>query len=251
MKAPTSGAGPAMNIARGSVLRRGQRLQRQSLASTDGGTVLVHRDDRRLVLFDAEGQRIWWHAWDAERSALVLDEDGMPRVRADDGGVALELGGPADELRVLPGEVRLCRTDGTAVWQNGEEVSEPEGPQDAEDFESWVDVLTDGIAYCATVIHHTTPDEALRRLGAEPGRITTGTWGDLMTQAEIEGADVDDTAVAAFALGPHTLLVEDRRSEVQAALRAMGAPTTRWRPPSTTTWSCCAGPPECGRRWPM
>lgn len=208
--AHTSCAEPGTNTARGSVLRRGQTLQRQSLASADGGTVLVHRDDRRLVLFGDDGHWIWWHGWDAERSALVLDEDGMLRVRADDGGVAPGLGGPADELRVLPGEVQLCRADGTVVWRNGTEVTEPEpGAPPAEDFTSWMDELTGGDAYCATVIHHTTPDEALRRLGAEPDRITTGTWDELITQGEIEGIDVGDTAVAAFALGPHTLLVED------------------------------------------
>ncbi|MGW7576428.1 DUF6461 domain-containing protein [Streptomyces sp. NPDC054765] len=215
--AHTSCAEPGTNTARGSVLRRGQTLQRQSLTSADGGTVLVHREDRRLVLHADDGQWIWNACgWDAERSALALDEDGMLRVRAEDGGVALELGGPADELRVLPGEVQLCRADGTVVWRNGAEVAEPEpgtppaeDADDAEDFESWMDELTGGQAYCATVIHHTTPDEALRRLGAEPDRITTGTWDDLRTQGEIEGVDIDDLVVAAFALGPHTLLVED------------------------------------------
>jgi len=40
-------------------------------------------------------------------------------------------------------------------------------------------------------------------------RITSGTWDELLTQAQIEEAGLDDVVVAAFALGPHTLLVED------------------------------------------
>lgn len=209
--AHTSCAGPALNVARGSVLRRGQVLQRQSLTSDDGGTVLAHQEGRRIVLFGEDGHWIWNdYVRDAERSTLVLDEDGMLLVRDEDSGMTLELGGPGDELRVLPEEVRLLREDGTVVWRKGEEpVGSNLETEPAEDFSAWMNVLVGEGGYCATVIHDVTPDEALRRLGAAPERITSGTWDELLTQAQIEEADLGDLVVAAFALGPHALLVEN------------------------------------------
>ncbi|OON80128.1 DUF6461 domain-containing protein [Streptomyces tsukubensis] len=200
---------PAVDTPRGAVLRRGQTLRQHALTSADGSTVLGHRDDRRLVLFGADGRWLWYaHLGDAERPGLVLDEDGMLRI-VDDERPAL--GGPADELRVEPGEVRLCRADGTVVWRNGEEVADPGAvpAEPAEDFEAWMEELTGHVTYCATVVHHTTPDEALLRLGADRDRVRTGTWDDLLTQSEVEDSGVDDVRVAAFALGPHTLLVEE------------------------------------------
>lgn len=200
---------PAVDTPRGAVLRRGQVLRRHSLTSADGSTVLGHRDERRLVLFGADWTELWYeHLGNAERPGLLLDEDGMLRIVDDE---RPPLGGPADELRVEPGEVLLCRADGTVVWRNGEKVAEPGTvPADAtEDFEAWMEKLTGNDAYCATVVHDTTPDEVLLRLGATPHRIRTGTWDDLMTQSEAEDAGTDDACVAAFPLGPHTLLVED------------------------------------------
>lgn len=207
----TSGTGSAADPGRGSVLRRGQSLRRQSLTAADGGTVFTHRDDRRLVLFGDDGGWIWdQYIWEAERSSLVLDEDGGLRVRAEDGSVALELGGPGDELVVTPGEVRLRRNDGTVVWRNGEAVAVPEpGAESGYDFDAWWKALLDDSVYCMTVIHDVDPDEALRRMGAVPEQIETGTWVDLLARAAREDTDVEDTVVAAFALGPHTLLVEE------------------------------------------
>ncbi|QKV96017.1 Curculin domain-containing protein (mannose-binding) lectin [Streptomyces sp. NA02950] len=207
---------PEATPARGSALYRGQRLQRQSLTSPDGSTVLAHRDDRRLVLFGEDGRWLWdAYIHHAERSYVVLDEDGVLRVRAEDGTVALDLGGPADELVVVEGQAQLRTSDGRVVWRNGEQTAAPEtGAPPAADFTSWMDALMDDTAYCVTVIHHIDPDEALRRLGAQPERVTTGTWGDLLELAEREEAyDFEDIVVAAFALGPHTLLVEDNRCE--------------------------------------
>lgn len=208
-------AAPAVPTPRGAVLRRGQSLRGHSLTSADGGTVLGLRDDRRLVLFGADGDSLWYaHLGDGPRPGLLLDEDGMLRFLDDERPA---LGGPAEELRVTAGEAVLHRADGTVVWRNGEEVTagdarpdeNAEGAEAAEDFETWMEVLTDHVAYCASVVHDTSPDEALRRLGADPDRIRSGTWDDLMTQAELEDAGVDDVCVAAFALGPHALLVED------------------------------------------
>lgn len=209
--AHTSCGDPAVDTPRGAVLRRGQTLRQHALTSADGSTVLGHYDEQRLVLFGADGTWLWYaHLGDAERPGPVLDEDGMLRVLGGD-AERPALGGPADELRVGTGEVVLRRADGTVVWRNGEEVAGPgTGPAEpAEDFEAWMEALTGHVSYCATVVHDTTPDEALLRLGAAPDRIRTGTWDDLLTQSEVEDRGVDDVRVAAFALGPHTLLVED------------------------------------------
>ncbi|MFG2675538.1 DUF6461 domain-containing protein [Streptomyces sp. NPDC048445] len=205
----TSCDGSAVDTPRGAVLRRGQTLGRHSLTSPDGSTVLGHWDERRLVLFGANHTWLWYaHLGETARPGLHLDEDGMLRVLDDESST---LGGPADELRVEEGEVILCRADGTVVWRNGEAVAEPTvvPEEPAEDFEAWMEELTGQVSYCATVVHDTTPDEALTRLGADPAGIRTGTWNDLRTQSEIDGAGVEDVRVAAFALGPHTLVVED------------------------------------------
>lgn len=199
------GPSPAANPGRGSVLRRGQTLQRQSLTSADGGTVLAHRDDRRIVLFGEDGRWLWdEYVWAVERSYLALGEDGVLRVHAEDGTPLEELGGPGDELVIEPGAAVLRRDDGTVVWRDGAKVEDGGA---AEDYTSWLEKLNDQ-AYCVTVIHDLDPDTALRRLGADPSRITTGTWTDLEERADLEDAEMD-TVVAAFALGPHTMLVED------------------------------------------
>ncbi|MFJ3667061.1 DUF6461 domain-containing protein [Streptomyces sp. NPDC090106] len=208
---------PAVDSPRGALLRRGQTLRRHALTSADGSTVLGHYDDRRLVLFGADGTWLWYaHLGEAEQPGLLLDAHGMLRILDDDTDRPA-LAGPADELRVEAGEVLLCRADGTVVWRNGEETPEAaasdtasafEAQAEAEDFEAWMEELTGQVAYCATVVHDTTPDEALLRLGADPDRVRTGTWEDLLTQSEIEDSEVEDVLVAAFALGPHTLLVE-------------------------------------------
>jgi hypothetical protein len=187
---------PGIDVGRGAVLRRGQMLRRQSLTSDDGGTVLAHEDDR-LVLFGEDGRWLWDACIaDAKGSRLILDRDGMLRVRSGDGTVALELGGPADELTVLAGQAEL-RRDTVVIWRNGQQAS-LDGEPGKEDFESWIDALIGDRVYCVTVIHDLQPDDALIRMGAQPDQIRAGTWQDLT-----------DRAVAAFSLGPHTLLVED------------------------------------------
>ncbi|MBQ0854747.1 Curculin domain-containing protein (mannose-binding) lectin [Streptomyces sp. BH-SS-21] len=207
----TSCDGPAVDTPRGAVLRRGQTLRQHALTSTDGSTVLGHHDDQRLVLFGADGSWLWYaHLGDVQRPGLLLDEDGMLRI-LDDDTERPALAGPADELRVESGEVLLCRADGTVVWRNGEEVTETDAaaPEPAEDFETWLEELNGLEYFSVAVVHDTTPDEALLRLGADPGRVRTGTWDDLRTQSEIEDAGMGDVCLAAFALGPHTLLVEN------------------------------------------
>ncbi|MFJ9623001.1 Curculin domain-containing protein (mannose-binding) lectin [Streptomyces sp. NPDC101181] len=115
----------AIDTPRGAVMRRGQTLGPHSLTSADGGTVLGHYDDRRLVLFSADHTWLWYrHLGEAAEPGLHLGEDGMLRVLGDAGP---PLGGPADELRVRQGEVVLCRADGAVVWRNGEKVADPVG----------------------------------------------------------------------------------------------------------------------------
>ncbi|PSM44650.1 Curculin domain-containing protein (mannose-binding) lectin [Streptomyces dioscori] len=209
--AHTSCDAPAVDTPRGAVLRRGQTLRRHSLTSADGSTVLGHHDDQRLVLFGAGGTWLWYaHLGDAQRPGLLLDEDGMLRT-LDDDPERPPPAGPADELRVESGEVQLRRADGTVVWRNGEDVADADAAEaeQGEDFEAWLEELNGLEYFCVAVVHDTTPDEALLRLGADPGQVRTGTWADLLTQSEIEDSGMDDVCLAAFALGPHTLLVEN------------------------------------------
>ncbi|TXS08064.1 MULTISPECIES: Curculin domain-containing protein (mannose-binding) lectin [Streptomyces] len=179
-------AAAPVNAPRGAVMLRGQTLRQHALTSADGSTVLGHHDDRRLVLFGADGTWLWYaHLGEAQQPGLLLDEDGMLRI-LDDDTERPPLAGPADELRVQNGEILLLRADGTLVWRNGEEVTETgaAAQEPAEDFEAWMEKLTGLHYYCAAVVHDTTPDDALVRLGADPGQIRTGTWDDLLTQSQ-------------------------------------------------------------------
>ncbi|WP_330321277.1 DUF6461 domain-containing protein [Streptomyces clavifer] len=216
---------PSVHAPHGAVLRRGQTLRQHALTSADGITVLGHHDDRRLVLFGADGTWLWYaHLGEAQQPGLILDEDGMLRI-LDDDTERPALAGPADELRVESGEVLLCRADGTVVWRNGEEAAQGDAaPQEpTEEFEAWLEELNGLQYYCVAVVHDTTPDEALLRLGADPAQVRTGTWDDLLTQSEIEDSGMDDVLVAAFALGPHTLLVEDNgHSETDSSALSSG-----------------------------
>jgi hypothetical protein len=115
----------------------------------------------------------------------------------------------------------LVDEQGTVIWVYGQGFC-PEGyePTDApapdsdddDDFdEPWMNegLRMDGV-YCVTVIQDVTPDEALRRLGARDDEISTSTWPELLERASYEEADFyANIVVAAFALGPHTMLVED------------------------------------------
>lgn len=199
--------------ARGSVMRRGQTLRGQSLTSADGGTVLAHRNNGRLVLFGERGVPVW----DADTqhtapSYLTLDHDGMLRLRGKDGTVAEELGGPGEELAVLPEEVQLRCGDGSVVWRNGQQgAALEESASPPEDFTSWLDTLIDDPEpdYCVSVVHDVAPLEALRRLGVEERQISTGTWKELREHALREEIGLYEGLIAAFALGQHTLVVED------------------------------------------
>ncbi|QFZ18599.1 DUF6461 domain-containing protein [Saccharothrix syringae] len=196
VRAGSADAVPFPHVGRGPALRRGQSLGNHSLTSADGGTVLVCQAGRRLVLFGPGGQRLWErYLWETDRAHLALDDDGVLRLRARDGSAVARLAGPADELVVLPGEAVLRCADGTVVWRTG---------RPPRDYTSWLSALVHDGAYCATVVHDIDPDEALRRLGARPGGIATGTWSELRKRVDPDSG----VAVAAFTLGWHTLLVQ-------------------------------------------
>ena len=94
----------------------------------------------------------------------------------------------------------------------------------------WREWLTDGLgvrsgAYCLTAVRDLGPDDALRRLGAPESEIRSGTWKDLGVHANrtieaVARARGERTyvtaarhhAMAAFALGAHTLLAEENSS---------------------------------------
>lgn len=201
---------PGMNAARGSTLLRGQVLQRQSLTAADGVTVFAHRDDRRLVQLAADGTWLWdTYIRNAERSYLTLDDDGMLRVYDTDGSVAMEIDGPADALVVTSEGVEL-RHAGKPFWRNGKRIKGGDGSWD-----DWMSALIGDEAYCATLIHDVDPADVLRRLFADCDdvKIHDGTWEDLQALAVELQVQFDDTVVAAFGIGKHTLLVEDNGCE--------------------------------------
>lgn len=114
--------------------------------------------------------------------------------------------GPDDEIRWMLGK-------GHVGEQDEHQSADAEEEFDSDSPEWLAKGLRADSAYCVTVIHDVDPDEALRRFGARDEEISTGTWDRLQRQAYYEEIDVDFQAVAAFALGPHTLLVEDNGFE--------------------------------------
>jgi len=116
-------------------------------------------------------------------------------------------------------------------YQPTEPTPEVAGPVEERGFsEAWMEegLGMEGV-YCVTLIHDITPDEALLRFGAPEDAIFTATWPELLERANFEEADVEDHVVAAFPLGPHTLLVEDngwhgvRRPDLSAGTFAVSS----------------------------
>jgi hypothetical protein len=205
-------AGPYRQPPRGSVMRRGQRLQRQSLTSDDGSTVLLH-GRRSVQLRDPVGRRAWSVAYRPGQTFLALDDDGMLRVRDIAGPVVREIAGPGAELVVVRGRAQLQDDGGVTVWTTargavGDAVPPGPGPGQHQ-LASWVDSLVGERGYCATVALDLAPAEALRRLGLPSGKVVRATWPRLQARcSERAGAAA---TVGAVPLGPHTLLLADDR----------------------------------------
>ncbi|MFI6097752.1 DUF6461 domain-containing protein [Lentzea sp. NPDC051213] len=184
-------AAPAVDVARGATMRHGQLLSHGSLTSPDGGTVLSHEADGRLVLFGSDGRPIW-SGQDSVSHSEFAPDGAVPGIT--------NVSVLADELVVAAGEVRLS-SRGEVLWRNGRLAR-------GEDRASWITGLALE-SFCLTVVHDVAPDEALRRLGVPAADVATGTWRQLLERAELDEAEPGDLVVAAFALGAHTLLVED------------------------------------------
>ncbi|MQY31350.1 DUF6461 domain-containing protein [Nocardia aurantia] len=153
---------------------------------TGGGMITVVQPDEARTLQQPDT----WLTW------RFLDSDGS-------GAWELVLVDAAGEVRWIHGRGRFDPT--------GAHPADPTADHRAADdanFVAWLESGLDIEAYCVTVIHDVDPDEALRRFGATDAEISTATWPELLRRARYEEADWHQV-VAAFALGPHTLLVED------------------------------------------
>jgi hypothetical protein len=197
---------------RGAVLRRGQSLRRQSLTSDDGSTVLFHAD-HSVHLRAPDGQMAWSAAYRREGTSLVLDQDGFLRIRAGDGSVVKELAGPGRELVVVRGRAQLRDAAGAVAWTTARgglpddgPLTRPPGPAESR-LEIWIDSLTAGRGYSATVVLAVAPAEVLRRRGLPDGAARVATWPQL--RAERDAGPGGGTVLAAVALGRHTLLLAD------------------------------------------
>jgi hypothetical protein len=210
---PTPSSGALPNPGRGAILRRGQTLRRQSLTSDDGSTVLFHSEGS-IQLRDPEGQMAWSGPYQADDTYLVMDEDGMLRIRAGDGTVVKELAGPGEELVVVRGRAQLRNAAGAVVWTTARgglpddvPVAEPRAPAQSR-LEVWIDSLTAGRGYSAAVVLNVEPAEALRRRGLPDTAVIRSTWQQLRARRDAAGPGAG-AVVGAVALGPHTLMLAD------------------------------------------
>lgn|GEM_PF-6826994 len=194
-------------VPRGSVLRRGESLDGQSLTSADGSTVLFH--DGRVVRIIVRGRTSHWDRFPETDTVLVLDDDGFLRLRHLDGAVLEQIAGPGAELVVVRGAVELRDDAGTVVWASCPRLQRPapvraQGLAHNADLVAWFAALTGG-GHCVAVVRGSTPREVLGRTGATP---VTGTWRDLQRHRDATHPD-GGTVVAAIAVGPDVLLVAD------------------------------------------
>ncbi|WP_208878988.1 DUF6461 domain-containing protein [Streptomyces armeniacus] len=177
------------------------------------------------------------HKW---RRLVTREPDGSLRISATDTrtghGVTRQLTGPLVPWLEQDGTVLTWRlidklwslcladADGGLLWhehmRDDPVIAPPpapapdhadRGPEPGEDFTSWLKLLIDSPEpeYCVSVVHDVAPLDALSRLGVEPRRIRTGTWRELREHSLREELSLNEGIVAAFALGPHTLVVED------------------------------------------
>lgn len=204
--------------ARGSSMRRGRTLQRQTLTSDDGSTVLLHRRTS-VQLRDPNGRKVWSVGYGPADTCLMLDDDGMLAVRDGEGSVVKEIAGPGAELIVLRGRAQLLAADGTVVWTTARDgTAERALPQrlhipGQHQLASWIDSMAVERGYCATIVLNLEPAEALRRLGLPNGHVACTTWADLRTRRDLHAAGPADVSIFAVALGPHTfVLADDRRA---------------------------------------
>jgi hypothetical protein len=156
------------------------------------------------VLFAEDGSWLWeQHVPGDGPTVLVLDQNGTLRVRSVDGAALVDVAGPGDELVVVPSAVELHR-DGEVVWRNGTDLTETAR---GYDFTAWLAGLVDPDSYGLTVVHDLDPATALRRLDADI--VEPGTWQDLLKHVAEDELAGEDMVAAAFAVGPHAVIVED------------------------------------------
>jgi hypothetical protein len=224
-------AGAGWRPGRGSVLAPGEALRRQSLASADGGTVLVHTD-QSLQLRDGRDGMTWSVAWRSTPSWLTLTDDGMLQVRDAAGDVLRELAGPGAELVVRTGRLELRAADGSVVWSGPSQPGRPMPAPTQQQLAAWIDSLAIGRGYCLTVVADLGPEQALARLGLAGAALRRGTWAELRA-GRPDGA----VTVAAVGLGADTLLLADSR--------AAGVPPPALSAGTTAVSSCHhAGTPD-------
>ncbi|MBO0881207.1 MAG: hypothetical protein J2P17_12835, partial [Mycobacterium sp.] len=198
---------PPRPVPIGSTLRRGERLDGQSLTSPDGSTILFH--DGRVARIIVRGRTSHWDRFPDTENFLVLDDDGFLRMRDLDGGVLEEIAGPGTELVVERGVVELRDAAGAVVWasvpasQRPPPVREPRLAHN-DDLLAWFTALT-GRGHCVAVAKNCAPEQVLGRIGVTPVR---GTWRQLQQHRDATLPD-GGTVVAAIALGPDVLLVAD------------------------------------------
>jgi len=198
---------------------------RAPVAEIRANRVLASGNGKRTVTRNAGGDGLVYKRKIGQGAALVTVVQPAQAQALDQPGTWLTWrflpeNGPGDWALVLVGP------DDDVRWVLGQGHAAPPGPEPAaqppaapaDDTQAgksgypraWMDTGLGGMeAYCVTVIHNVDPDEALRRFGADDSQIATSTWAELLRRARYEEASPDDHVLAAFGLGPHTLLVED------------------------------------------
>lgn len=170
-----------------------------------GGTSVVASESRRL---EQPGTCLTWrfledeihHHWYWD--LVLVDQENRIRWSLGNGHHVLS-DEPQPDTR---------RPTAAAQSEHANDAQDPEYVEGDGYSSAWMDSdsgLGMDLHYCVTVIHDISPDEALRRFGVEERLVSTATWREWMRRLVHEDREADDEPVAAFALGPHTLVVEE------------------------------------------
>ncbi|MCD5310251.1 hypothetical protein [Kineosporia babensis] len=215
---------PIARPGRGARLQPGESLRHQSLTSEDGSTVLFHTEHGVHLYIRSLGFDVVASSVQEQGTSLVLDDDGMLRLRCG-GRVLEEIAGPGAELVVRSGAVELQDECGAVVWSRASHLAHaanrrpasrlrPESGPRQQDLQICFDSLTGGQGYSVAVVLDRPPIEVLSQAGVpNPQR---STWQQLLTK------DPARIPVAAVPFAQHTLLLVGAPRFPEAAISAGG-----------------------------
>ncbi|MFC8047861.1 DUF6461 domain-containing protein [Nocardia sp. NPDC057353] len=225
----------------------------EPVTSPSGAWALRYDADGRAVIGDGAGAVTWaagevgplrlgphgvFAVYGAEpdfEGAVIwrpnLPYFGYSSLRVTDFGDGVLFDGGVPVYSLLHGPIAPgAGVEGLGSADPGSAAAPDSVPADGNPFTDWLHYGIDSLGCAVTVIHNVQPDEALRRFGASDDLISTTTWTEL-AHRYFAGDVLATRVLAAFALGPHALVVEEggyRGADVPGVSRGTFAVTSMY-----------------------